>query len=77
MFAATTHGAAFVATLVRHLRSSRPGQKRHKLGRAKNSHDELRPRTLADFVGQTGVRSNLRVFIEAAKARHGAMAETG
>ena len=29
----------------------------------------LRPKTLADFVGQQAARENLRVFIEAAKAR--------
>jgi Holliday junction DNA helicase RuvB len=29
----------------------------------------LRPLTLADFTGQEAVRKNLRVFIEAAKAR--------
>src|SRR5690349_19448364 len=29
----------------------------------------LRPKTLADFIGQKGARENLRVFIAAAKAR--------
>jgi Holliday junction DNA helicase RuvB len=29
----------------------------------------LRPQTLADFIGQTAVRANLRVFIAAARAR--------
>jgi len=29
----------------------------------------LRPQRLEDFVGQEGVRANLRVFVDAAKAR--------
>ncbi|OYW84480.1 MAG: hypothetical protein B7Z20_10735, partial [Sphingobium sp. 32-64-5] len=29
----------------------------------------LRPKTLAEFIGQKGARDNLRIFIEAAKAR--------
>jgi Holliday junction DNA helicase RuvB len=33
----------------------------------------MRPRTLADFVGQPRLRANLRVFIEAAKARREAL----
>ena len=33
----------------------------------------LRPKSLAEFVGQAGARENLRVFIEAAKARKEAM----
>ena len=33
----------------------------------------LRPQTLADFVGQAAVRANLKVFIEAAKARREAL----
>lgn len=31
--------------------------------------DEIRPRTLGDFIGQTRLKENLRVFIEAAKLR--------
>ena len=31
--------------------------------------DEIRPRTLADFIGQSRLKENLRVFIEAAKLR--------
>jgi len=31
--------------------------------------EEIRPRTLADFVGQNRLKENLRVFIEAAKLR--------
>ncbi len=33
----------------------------------------LRPRVLADFIGQDAARKNLRVFIEAAKARRDAL----
>ncbi|MBV9704790.1 MAG: Holliday junction branch migration DNA helicase RuvB [Methylobacteriaceae bacterium] len=33
----------------------------------------LRPLVLADFIGQAAARANLRVFIEAAKARKGAL----
>ena len=33
----------------------------------------LRPLTLADFTGQAAARKNLKVFIEAAKARRGAL----
>ncbi len=33
----------------------------------------LRPQTLADFTGQAAARKNLKVFIEAAKARRGAL----
>jgi Holliday junction DNA helicase RuvB len=29
----------------------------------------LRPKTLAEFIGQAAARDNLRVFIEAAKGR--------
>jgi len=31
--------------------------------------DEIRPRTLGDFIGQARLKENLRVFIEAAKLR--------
>ncbi|MFN7709426.1 MAG: Holliday junction branch migration DNA helicase RuvB [Holosporales bacterium] len=37
-----------------------------------NEHS-LRPQSLADFVGQEDVRANLKVFLEAAKARQDAM----
>ena len=33
----------------------------------------LRPKTLAEFVGQAAARENLRIFIEAAKARSDAL----
>ena len=33
----------------------------------------LRPRSLAEFVGQAAARENLRIFIEAAKARADAL----
>jgi len=33
----------------------------------------LRPLSLAEFVGQEGIKDNLRVFIEAAKGRHEAL----
>lgn len=33
----------------------------------------LRPKTLADFVGQAGAKENLRVFIESARSRREAM----
>ncbi|MHA1134760.1 MAG: Holliday junction branch migration DNA helicase RuvB [Alphaproteobacteria bacterium] len=33
----------------------------------------LRPQTLAEFIGQAKVRSNLKVFIDAARARHEAL----
>ena len=33
----------------------------------------LRPKSLAEFVGQKAARENLRVFVEAAKARGEAM----
>jgi holliday junction DNA helicase RuvB len=33
----------------------------------------LRPRVLADYIGQEKVKSNLSIFIEAAKARHEAL----
>jgi Holliday junction DNA helicase RuvB len=33
----------------------------------------LRPKTLEEFVGQKAARDNLRVFIEAAKARGDAL----
>src|SRR5579871_5636721 len=33
----------------------------------------LRPKTLADFVGQAGAKDNLRVFIESARSRREAM----
>src|SRR3546814_18840926 len=33
----------------------------------------LRPKTLAEFVGQAAARENLRIFIEAAKARANAL----
>ncbi len=36
----------------------------------------LRPQTLDDFVGQSGVRQNLKVFIEAARTRAEAMDHT-
>src|SRR5579871_6214439 len=33
----------------------------------------LRPKTLAEFVGQAGAKDNLRVFIESARSRREAM----
>jgi Holliday junction DNA helicase RuvB len=33
----------------------------------------LRPKTLAEFVGQAAARENLRIFIEAAKSRSDAL----
>ncbi|MCC2111762.1 MAG: AAA family ATPase, partial [Hyphomicrobiales bacterium] len=33
----------------------------------------LRPQKLADFIGQAQARSNLQVFIEAARSRHEAL----
>ena len=33
----------------------------------------LRPQTLEDFVGQHGLRENLRVFVKAAKSRQDAL----
>lgn len=36
----------------------------------------LRPKSLAEFIGQEGARANLKVFIEAAKARGEAMDHT-
>jgi Holliday junction DNA helicase RuvB len=35
--------------------------------------ESLRPLSLGDFIGQEGIKDNLRVFIEAAKARHEAL----
>ncbi len=39
----------------------------------KNADYALRPEKLADFVGQRALRNNLKVFIEAARARRDAM----
>jgi Holliday junction DNA helicase RuvB len=41
--------------------------------RGEDAEATLRPQTLDDFVGQAAVRANLKVFIEAAKARHEAL----
>ena len=41
--------------------------------RADDPDAALRPTSLAEFVGQEAARENLRVFIEAAKARGEAM----
>ena len=50
-----------------------PGVERIQAGPAYGSDDELdlslRPRRLADFVGQEAVKDQLAVFIEAARAR--------
>src|SRR3954466_1024723 len=50
-----------------------PGVERIQAGPAVASDDELdrslRPRRLEDFVGQRGVKDQLSVFIEAARAR--------
>lgn len=40
---------------------------------AEDQDASLRPVTLADFTGQEAARKNLKVFIEAAKARRGAL----
>ena len=42
-------------------------------GRPDDPDASLRPLSLADFIGQRAARSNLRVFIEAAKARGDAL----
>ena len=42
-------------------------------GSADDLDRSLRPLTLIDFVGQAGARENLRIFIEAAKARSEAL----
>jgi Holliday junction DNA helicase RuvB len=42
--------------------SEKPGEEEHE--------KSLRPKTLDDFIGQTDVKNNLKVFIEAAKMRH-------
>ena len=45
----------------------------------KNSDDNdraLRPESLAEFIGQAEVRSNLKVFVESAKRRGEAMDHT-
>ena len=36
----------------------------------------LRPQTLAEFIGQSGVRENLSVFIQAARSRNEALDHT-
>ncbi len=41
--------------------------------RADDSEVSLRPLTLADFTGQAAARSNLKIFIEAAKGRREAL----
>ena len=47
------------------------------LAAAKRDEDQpdaaLRPQTLAEFIGQEKVRSNLKVFIDAARARREAL----
>ena len=37
----------------------------------------LRPKTLAEFVGQAGAKDNLRVFIESARSRREAIRDPG
>ncbi len=54
-----------------------PPQDERIVAREENSHDEwqssLRPKTLADYVGQEDLRHNLSVYIEAAKKRSEAL----
>ncbi|HAT56770.1 MAG TPA: Holliday junction branch migration DNA helicase RuvB, partial [Veillonellaceae bacterium] len=54
-----------------------PPQDERIVAREENSHDEwqssLRPKTLADYVGQEDLRRNLSVYIEAAKKRSEAL----
>ncbi|HEY6334826.1 MAG TPA: Holliday junction branch migration DNA helicase RuvB, partial [Alphaproteobacteria bacterium] len=44
-----------------------------RLGEEDGAEFSLRPLALAEFVGQAPVRANLRVFIEAARARREAL----
>ena len=43
------------------------------LGNEEETEYSLRPKTLSEYIGQTKVKENLSVYIEAAKARHEAL----